>query len=164
MTIGAKVALPRLTSTPTLSFTVFATTRSSRPSPSRSTAATDEGSCPTRYTTGAAKVPSPTPSRVATLDGSLAEIRSSLPSPFRSAVVTNRGAPLPDQIAGLGTPNIPAHPGPTQAPAMQVAPPLQRMGSPPTQAPFWHVSVWVHISPSSQAVPFGRGGWIARLL
>jgi hypothetical protein len=32
-------------------------------------------------------------------------------------------------------------------------------GFAPTQAPFWHVSLWVHALPSLHAVPFGFAGF-----
>jgi hypothetical protein len=36
----------------------------------------------------------------------------------------------------------------------------QTTGLPPTHVPFWQVSVWVHASPSLQAVPLAASGFV----
>src|SRR5215471_5741783 len=95
---GAKVNVP----SPLPSRTVmllskeFATTRSSFPSPLRSSTANEQGQPSTAVEEVGLKVPSPLPSEMSTLPGPpdtcVAIARSSFPSPLKSAVATELGS------------------------------------------------------------------------
>src|SRR5205085_7963984 len=88
------------------------------PSPFKSPRATAKEYLPVAYETGAAKLPSPFPTRtVRSFESEFAVTRSDLPSPFRSADATEKG-PCP-VAAFVGVPKTKA--APAEAPEATTA-------------------------------------------